>query len=456
MSLKPAPVLLAALLAAGCFADLGPGEPQQQTAGPDTSTTGPVEATTGPAAVCGDGLVQPGEQCDAGPLNGDWAICKTDCTVAACGDGLRGPTEACDGGDDCLDDCTLVRCGDGLVNQASEQCDDGNRDDSDACASTCLPVGCGDGLLQDGEVCDHGPHNADTAACTSTCTLAACGDGFVGPGEACEPSDADPACGLTCALVSCLANDEPERGEQCQVADDGCTERCLFDVCGDNFDVLAEQCDDGNLVGGDGCTSDCQLELCGDGVLVAAEACDDGNLDAGDGCSATCERDASFVFVTEGTFSGALGNADAADAACQAEADAAALPGTYRAWLTFPGDPPAASFERYPLPYLLPGSLAPVASSWLTLVDGDLDHPIDRTAAGLELPGDLACSDPANLAWTHTRATGSPFPGNPCSGWLLDNGTAVAGLVHATGLGWTEGCPDIACAQQLHLYCIQQ
>ena len=68
-------------------------------------------------------------------------------------------------------------------------------------------------------------------------------------------------------------------------------------------------------------------------------------------------------------------------------------------------------------------------------------HAIDHTAAGVALTGGLACDAPADLAWTHTRATGSPFPADPCSGWLLGSGTAVAGLVHASNLGWTEGCP---------------
>ncbi|MCY0986336.1 DUF4215 domain-containing protein [Nannocystis sp. ILAH1] len=450
--------LLAALALAGCFSDLGPGDgpPPGQTGDGDPTTTTTSEVTTGAASVCGDGLLQAGEQCDAGPLNGDWAICKTDCTVAACGDGFLAPTEVCDGGDDCLPDCTFVRCGDGIVNQSDEQCDDGNRDDSDACAHTCRETGCGDGVLQDGEICDHGPHNGDTAACTTACTLAACGDGFVGPGEACEPADADPPCDATCALASCVANTDPEPGEECQVTEDGCTDNCLLNVCGDGLLALTETCDDGNLVFGDGCTPDCQLEMCGDGLLVAGEACDDGNQAEGDGCSATCERDAYFVFVTAETFSGALGTVAATDDRCQKSAKDAKLPGTYRAWLSFPGAPPAADFARHDAPYVLPGSLTPVADDWLDLVDGDLAHAIDHTADGVALTGGLACSEPADLAWTHTRATGSPFPGEPCSGWLLGSGTAVAGLVHATNLGWTEGCPAVDCSQKLRLYCVEQ
>lgn len=450
------------LASAACFADLGAQGQLSATSTtgpePDTGTTA-EPATSEPDPVCGDGLVEAPEQCDAGPLNGDWAACKSDCTLASCGDGLRGPTEDCDGGDDCLADCTVVRCGDGLVNVLDEQCDDGNDDDADGCTHTCRLNGCGDGLLQEGEACDHGEFNVDDGACTSMCVAAACGDGFRHIGEACDDGNLEDldGCSSTCALDSCVANTEPDPDEQCQVADDNCTDRCLFNVCGDGYPALTESCDDGNPVGGDGCSPSCQLEVCGDGIWVPGEACDDGNLVGGDGCSATCQRDAYFVFVTAERFSGALGTLDAADQRCQEAATAAELPGLYRAWISFPGDPPAARLNKAKVPYVLPGTPpVVVADDWLALVSGALAHPINRTADATELAEGLSCSDPANLAWTHTRATGSPFPGDPCSGWLLNSGQAVAGLVHATNLGWTEGCPTVSCAQELRLYCVEQ
>jgi len=85
-----------------------------------------------------------------------------------------------------------------------------------------------------------------------------------------------------------------------------------------NYDLLHEQCDDGNLVSGDGCASNCQVEitpgdplytqlvqdittnptdmvqlvasapLCGNGVLEAPEECDDSNKRDGDGCNSSC------------------------------------------------------------------------------------------------------------------------------------------------------------------------
>lgn len=65
----------------------------------------------------------------------------------------------------------------------------------------------------------------------------------------------------------------------------------LADFCGDGKldDLLAEECDDGNLLSGDGCSSFCQVEdLCGNGRVDEGEECDDGNDQEGDGCDSNC------------------------------------------------------------------------------------------------------------------------------------------------------------------------
>lgn len=60
-----------------------------------------------PAAVCGDGVQDPDEDCDDGPDNGAYGRCDETCG----GPGLR--------------------CGDGRVD-GPEACDDGNLDDADS------------------------------------------------------------------------------------------------------------------------------------------------------------------------------------------------------------------------------------------------------------------------------------------------------------------------------------
>lgn len=59
------------------------------------------------AAICGDLIVQEGEECDAGEGNGqDGVGCRADCTLRVCGDGHCAPSEYCDNeGDGCSADC---------------------------------------------------------------------------------------------------------------------------------------------------------------------------------------------------------------------------------------------------------------------------------------------------------------------------------------------------------------
>ena len=85
-------------------------------------------------------------------------------------------------------------------------------------------------------------------------------------------------------------------GEECDdgaiEAGDGCSDRCLFEYCGNGIVDAGEVCDDGNVVSGDSCSSDCASdETCGNGIVdvLAGEDCDGGNVVSGDGCDATCE-----------------------------------------------------------------------------------------------------------------------------------------------------------------------
>lgn len=123
-------------------------------------------------AVCGDGVTQAGEWCDASDLagsdceslghSGGELLCLGDCTFdtsgcTLCGDGVIDPAEACDGSDLggetctslgfdsgdllCAADCALdmagcVGCGNGTV-EGSEECDDGNLDPGDGCSADC-------------------------------------------------------------------------------------------------------------------------------------------------------------------------------------------------------------------------------------------------------------------------------------------------------------------------------
>ncbi|MCP4653586.1 MAG: DUF4215 domain-containing protein [Candidatus Omnitrophica bacterium] len=106
------------------------------------------------AAVCGNGTIEVGEDCDDGTLNSDVAVdgCRMSCRSAYCGDGVIDTGEECDQGlhwgapNFCRDNCTMPICGDGIVDDGemsyprtkfNEECDDGNNNDLDGCTNEC-------------------------------------------------------------------------------------------------------------------------------------------------------------------------------------------------------------------------------------------------------------------------------------------------------------------------------
>ena len=228
------------------------------------------------------------------------------------------------------DACKLVpsgpACGDGVINQPSEECDDGNTIPGDGCSGICkiepyykCPVQgqpcvstivCGNGVLEPGEACDDG-NTVSGDGCSSKCNLVepgyecktpgqpcirvyVCGDGHVDPNEGCDDGNAvsGDGCDSRCRI---------ELGFKCS----GSPSVCTPTVCGDCKVEGAESCDDCNTTPFDGCSATCQAEpnctagpcttVCGDGIKFGAEQCDDGNLRDGDGCSHDCKVEAGFT-----------------------------------------------------------------------------------------------------------------------------------------------------------------
>ncbi len=200
-------------------------------------------------------------------------------------------------------------CGNGRL-EAGEECDDGNSVACDACSTQCtLVTGCGDGVACDAEACDDG--NADACdGCSPACALEPglrCGDGVlnVACGEVCDP----PATGLcsdTCLPVAACGNGVLDPGEVCDdgnAADcDGCSAGCALEACGDGAVCPGEACDDGNAEGCDGCSPACSVEVgtrCGDGIVNVAcgEECDPPS-DAQPRCTFACRAGATAALGT--------------------------------------------------------------------------------------------------------------------------------------------------------------
>ena len=111
-----------------------------------TSSTAPGPTTDDPAPACGDGVLDPGEECDDGANNADYGPCTTACSTANCGDGfVFAGVEFCDAGEQngvdgsgCSEDCAIVGyCGDGLRDPLLEECDLGPDNGGPICTGTC-------------------------------------------------------------------------------------------------------------------------------------------------------------------------------------------------------------------------------------------------------------------------------------------------------------------------------
>lgn len=147
-------------------------------------------------AACGDGRVQAGvEECDDGAYNDDTRpnTCRLDCKMPFCGDGILDSGESCDhghlnGGTLCSADCRLPTCGDGRIDPG-EDCDLGAANSdfmADTCRATCVDPYCGDGVVDFNEECDEGRgiNGTDASTCSRVC-------GFKRDASESEPSGED-------------------------------------------------------------------------------------------------------------------------------------------------------------------------------------------------------------------------------------------------------------------------
>ncbi len=208
-------------------------------------------------AVCGNGSVENGEECDDGN--------KTD-------------------GDGCSKDCKIEKtetavCGNGKI-ETGEECDDGNKTDGDGCSKDCKiekteTAVCGNGKIETGEECDDG-NKTDGDGCSKDCKI--------------EKKDEESG--------AYVADVKPNPGPETK-CNDGKHE--AGEVCdpiynGQYFiDNVSRNCYK------DETTGKCVLESvegkknCGNGILDDGEECDDGNTGDGDGCSRNCQNEAASL-----------------------------------------------------------------------------------------------------------------------------------------------------------------
>lgn len=237
------------------------------------------------ATTCGDGTLQPGEECDDGNRVDD-DLCTNACTEARCGDGIRNQTIGTE--------VFVSPRVEAPFGEVGFVCDDG---------ATCPGLSCE--LADDPTAPEHG-------ICQSlgydTAVRATWGGGegtgiapmlhafswlcfdFICTGT--EFTDTTPNCQSWEMLqsIECVG----VLGEACDEGDgngdfpDACRADCTLPLCGDGVVDSDEQCDDGNDDPDDACRNDCTLPYCGDGLLNIGEVCDDGNDDDLDACRNDC------------------------------------------------------------------------------------------------------------------------------------------------------------------------
>jgi len=392
--------------------------------------------------ACGDGILQPGEECDDGN-NVDGDGCQADCTNPRCGDGILDAGEECDDGnnidgDGCQADCTTPYCGDGILD-AGEQCDDGNNIDGDGCQANCTNPVCGDGIKDPGEECDDG-NQIDDDGCRNDCTMPFCGDGILDAGEQCDDgnTDNDDSCRNDCTAPRC-GDGILDNGEQCDdgnnVDNDGCNANCQVEYCGDGIVQPGEECDDGNTNNDDACRNDCTVPYCGDGILDAGEQCDDGNTNDDDACRNDCTAPLcgdGVLDAGEQCDDGNNVNGDGCNSNCQNEycGDGVVQPGEEcDDGNNIDGDGCSADCTVETLGCRFTGGGVDTDGNWDHTLEngkqirngaGNLPDGIDRATFGGQAGANTALPPQPKGEWTHHQQTG------PSGDFTFHCGTASA------------------------------
>jgi cysteine-rich repeat protein len=268
----------------------------------------------GVGAVCGNTIIEAGEQCDSSAPAGYSCIsCRlyansNDTNTTQCGNNKLEVGEQCDGsapaGYVCMN-CKLqvngTVCGN-LVVEIGEQCD-GSAPTNFVCIDCSLiplntPV-CGNSILEYPEQCDG---SAPPGLTCTNCVLVdlnvtpVCGNSIVEPPESCDGSAPAGYTCVTCQLVPIVVpnpvcgNNIVESPETCDgyappgFTCDACTLKSIQAVCGNSVTEWGEECDLGNLNGVP--NSGCTVDCLSTVVLepLPTTVCGDGKREGGEAC----------------------------------------------------------------------------------------------------------------------------------------------------------------------------
>ncbi len=243
---------------------------------------------------CGNGIVEPGEDCDDGGLNGT----KNDGCSSTCHWVCVNPATDCGTPPVCEKfQCTTAH----LCQAVPDSSQNGN-----ACGSNlvCKDGGCigatavcGNGIVEAGEQCDFGAQNGPNTGCEAgTCQFSCANQAACDDGNPCNGTETcDPVTAMNGGMgQKCNAGTPEADGTYCGTAKVCKAQVCQNSTCGDGIiDPRApgdENCDPpGSMISGHTCDSQCHLIICGDARREDTEQCDDGNTTNLDGCDSICK-----------------------------------------------------------------------------------------------------------------------------------------------------------------------
>jgi cysteine-rich repeat protein len=229
--------------------------------------------------MCGNGIVEPGEQCDGG------VGCKSNCQW-----------ECTDPSTDCgtAPQCDIYQCSSHQCQAVADSSQDGMACGSGGVCSNgaCNVTGqtCGNGIVEGTEQCDFGAgNNGPGTGCESNCMFSCQTDPGCSDGNPCDGAE-------TCSSVTvsgktgkkCAAGTAPATGTSCGTGKICLSNLCQTSACGDGYvDANAGETCEPPDVGT--CDASCHTIVCGDGMLEGSEQCDDGNTTNLDGCDSGCK-----------------------------------------------------------------------------------------------------------------------------------------------------------------------
>lgn len=233
---------------------------------------------SGVCSPCGDGIVEPGEECDLGSGNGLNTGCEKNCKFSCV---PADPSRDCSYSDkpcfvsnSSTCDTTTHACTQPQFQPNGTSC--GSATELKDCVSgSCIPVACGDGIPGPGEICDDGNLN-NRDGCKSDCTLTCkvgsdCSNTTKGPALLTQPNCNIDVCNTNTHTCYYQAN---QIGQPCSSSNG--TGACVK-VSGTSFGA-------------------CTTATCGNGTQDPGEECD---LGSGNGPNTGCEQTCQFSCHTD-------------------------------------------------------------------------------------------------------------------------------------------------------------